>query len=107
MRFSFSKLLLSMLLVGSFVLLGYGQDKPIEGSPFQRLEVLSQKLSTMRRSLNSAASGLKEEGKDEKSKGKEEKGKTDTPLARLQGLEKEAGRLLSDVATVKGKVDRG
>jgi outer membrane assembly lipoprotein YfiO len=105
MRFSFSNLLVLVLLTGFLGLVGYAQGKPGEGTSFQRLEVLSQKLSTMKRSLSSAASVLKEESKDEK--GKDEKGKADTPLARLNGLEKEAGRLLADVATVKGKVDRG
>lgn len=83
----------------------FGQTKPGDGTPSQRLEVLRTKLETMRRSLTSAASVLKEENKGDDSK-KEDKEKLDTPLGRLLSLEKEAGRLQSDVNSLKGKVDR-
>src|ERR1043166_5736910 len=84
---------------------GFGQAKPGEGTAVQRLEVMSQKLTIMRRSLTSAASVLKEESKDDKSK-KDDKEKADSPLSRLLGLEKEAARLQSDVSGIRGKVDR-
>src|SRR5256885_6922271 len=92
----------SLLIVAGFVASGFGQAKPGEGTDVQRLEVLSQKLTIMRRSLTSAASVLKEENKEDKPK-KDDKVKTETPLTRLLGLEKEAGRVQSDVGTLRGK----
>src|SRR5688572_18992789 len=71
------------------------QQKPGDGTPSQRLEVMRQKLETMRRSLNGMASVMKEENKGDSSKN--DKDKLDTPLARIQGLEKDAGRLASEV----------
>jgi outer membrane protein assembly factor BamD len=91
------------LLLGGLAL---GQAKPSDGTASQRLEVMSQKLTIMRRSLTSAASVLHEENKDEKSN-KDYKNKIDTPLGRLLGLEKEAARLQSDVSNLKAKADRG
>ncbi len=82
------------------------QNKPGDGTAVQRLDVMTQKLSTMRRSLNSAASVLKEENKSDSSK-KDDKDKLDTPLGRLIGLEKDVSRLLSDVNSLKSKVERG
>lgn len=80
-------------------------QKPGDGTPSQRLEVMRQKLETMRRSLSSAASVLKEENKGDATK-KEDKEKLDTPLGRLLSLEKEASRLQSEVNALRGKVDR-
>lgn len=79
------------------------QVKPGEGSPLQRLEVMRQKLETIRRSANSAASVLKKE--DEKAEDGA-KANSETPLARLQSIEKEASGLQSDVNSLRGKVDR-
>lgn len=97
---------LSALVICSLAAFASGQAKPNDGTASQRLDVMSQKLSIMRRSLTSAASVLKEENKDDKSR-KDDKQKPDSPLGRLLGLEKEAARLQSDVNSVKGKVDRG
>lgn len=78
-----------------------------DGSPAQRLEVLRQKLETIRRSAASAASVLKEEGADEKAeKGEKAKTNLETPIARLKSIEKEASNLQSDVNNFRGKVDR-
>jgi outer membrane protein assembly factor BamD len=82
----------------------FAQQKPGDGTPSQRLEVMRQKLETMRRSLNGIASVLKEENKGESSKNDKEK--LDTPLARIQGMEKEASRLSSEVNTLRGRIDR-
>jgi outer membrane protein assembly factor BamD len=75
-----------------------------DATPAQRLEVMRQKLETIRRSAASAASVLKEETGD----GKGEKGKEalDTPISRLKAIEKEASSLQSDVNSLRGKVDR-
>ena len=80
------------------------QQKPGDGTPSQRLEVMRQKLETMRRSLNGIASVLKDENKGESSKG--DKSNLDSPLARIQSLEKDAGRLSSDVNSLRGRIDR-
>jgi len=105
MRFSYSNSFFGLLLLIAFVSFGWAQNKPAEGTAAQRLNVMSQKLSTMRRSLNSSISVLKDETKDDKTK--DDKANKDTPLARLQGLEKDASRLLTDVSSLKGKLDRG
>ncbi len=105
--FAFAKriVLLSMLIVAGSAVSGFGQAKPGDGTAVQRLEVMGQKLTIMRRSLASASSVLKEESKADKSKN-DDKSIADTPLARLSGLEKEAARLQSDVSSLRGKVDR-
>ena len=94
------------LAVLSFAAIGFGQAKPNDGTALQRLDVMGQKLTIMRRSLTSAASVLRDENKDDKGK-KDDKEKADTPLGRLLSLEKEAGRLQSDVNSLRSKVDRG
>jgi len=83
---------------------GFAQARPGDGSPAQRLEVMKQKLETIRRSAASSASVLKDETKADKAK--DDKENLDTPLARLQSIEREAGRLQSDVNSLRGKVDR-
>ena len=65
-------------------------------SPAQRTEVLRSRLETLRRTLNSAIAGLN--AKDD--------GQKDSPRARLSGLEKETGRLLSEVSDLRGKQER-
>lgn len=72
----------------------------------QRLDVMKDKLDRMRRSLGSAISVLKEENKGDASKKDDEK-KVDTPLGRLVGLEKDAGRLQSDVNDLRSTMERG
>src|SRR6478672_2446061 len=96
--------LLAASLLFGFATINLAQTKPGEGTPAQRLEVMTQKLETMRRSLKSAASVLEQEGNGATKKG--EKENADSPHARLMSLEKEAGRLSSDVNNLKGKVDR-
>jgi outer membrane protein assembly factor BamD len=96
---------LAAAAICSFAVLSFGQAKPGDGSPMQRLDVMRQKLEIMRRSLTSAASVLKEENKDDKTK-KDDKDKLETPLGRLRGLEKEASDLQSEVNSLRGKVDR-
>ena len=86
----FTALLLSAVLV----LPGIAQ-KVGDGTASQRLEVMRQKLETMRRSLNSAISVLKDDAKEDKSK-KDDKTALDTPLGRLRSLEKEVTSLQSE-----------
>jgi outer membrane protein assembly factor BamD len=76
-----------------------------DGTPLQRLDVMRQKLESMRRSLNGAASAIQEENKGDKTK-KDDKDSLNTPLGRLKGMEKDAARLQSEVNSLRGKVDR-
>src|SRR5215207_10291183 len=68
-------------------------------TPSQRLEVMRSRLDTMRRTLNSAIAGLN-------AKDKSAEATADDPSARLGGLEKEANKLLSEVADLRGKQER-
>lgn len=68
-------------------------------TPIQRLDVMRSRLETMRRTLNSAIAGL-----NSKDKGAE--ATADDPRVRLGGLEKEAGKLLGEVADIRGKQER-
>lgn len=101
MILKFSRILIAALIAVLTVSV-FAQDSL---TPSQRLDVMRQKLETMRRSLSSAATALKEDNKDDKSK-KEDKAKLDTPLGRILGLEKEASSLNSEVGSLKGKIDR-
>ena len=76
-----------------------------EGTVAQRIDVMRQKLETMRRSLGSSISVLKQESKGDGKK--DDKENLETPLGRLTNLDKEAGRLLSDVNNLRGKAERG
>lgn len=106
MFFKFNKaIILSLFLVLSFAGAVSAQTKPNEGTPAQRLEVMRQKLETMRRSLSSAVSVIKDENKEDKTK-KDDKTKLDTPLGRLVGLEKETSAMQSEVNSLRGKVER-
>jgi outer membrane protein assembly factor BamD len=105
MVFLTRKVTLLLILVSGLAATGFGQAKPGDGTAAQRLDVMGQKLTIMRRSLTSAASVLKDESKADKST-KDDKEKADSPLGRLLGLEKEAARLQSDVSSLHGKVDR-
>jgi outer membrane protein assembly factor BamD len=99
-RFSVLTLSLCMIALSGGLL----AQKPGDGSPSQRLEVMRQKLETIRRSATSAASVLKQEGKEED--GKDVKENPDGPYARLKSIEKEASTLQSEVNSMRGKVDR-
>jgi outer membrane assembly lipoprotein YfiO len=90
-------------LIGLIALAGIAQSKSGDGTTAQRLDVMSQKLETMRRSLKSTLSVLEQESGDKK---KDEKENPDSPHARLASLEKEVSRLQSDVNNLKGKAER-
>src|SRR5881394_804923 len=96
MGFHTKKFFFLLVVIAALAGISFGQAKPGEGTALQRLDVMSQKLTIMRRSLTSAASVLQIENKDDKSK-KSDKEKADTALGRLLSLEKDAGRLQSDV----------
>jgi len=69
-------------------------------SATQRLDIMRSRLDTMRRTLNSAIAGLNSQGTGQ------QKPSPDDPRVRLAGLEKEAGKLISSVADLQGKVER-
>ncbi|HEX5706440.1 MAG TPA: outer membrane protein assembly factor BamD [Pyrinomonadaceae bacterium] len=69
-------------------------------TPAQRLEVMRSRVEALRRTLNSAIAGLNASDSDGKGTSAED------ARARLSGLEKESGSLLSEVSELRGKVDR-
>lgn len=102
--FKIKSFFLFAVLLGLVSSFAFAQVKPGDGSPSTRLEVMKQKLETIRRSATSSASVLKEEAKDDKAK--EDKTNLDTPINRLRSIEKEASQLQSEVNSLRGKVDR-
>lgn len=100
MYFLISMLGISVLL--SLAATANAQTKPGDGTPSQRLEVMKQKLETIRRSATSSASVLKEEGKDTK----DDKNAPDSAISRLRSIEKEASSLQNEVNGLRGKLDR-
>ena len=96
--------IVSLFITLGLLAAGVSAQQPGDGSPAQRLEVMRQKLETIRRSATSAASALKQEGDD--GKDSESKEKLDSPYARLKAMEKEASSLQSDVNSLRGKLDR-
>ncbi|MEK7723412.1 MAG: outer membrane protein assembly factor BamD, partial [Acidobacteriota bacterium] len=95
---------LTLLLCFTFVFPHFAQ-KAGDGTITQRLDVMRQKLESMRRSLNSVISVLKDDAKEDKSK-KDDKTALETPLGRMRSLEKQAQSLQSEVNNLRGKVDR-
>ena len=95
-------ILFSLFLILSFAVPVSAQS---DLTPPQRLELMRQKLETMRRSVSSAVSGLKDDNKEDKSK-KDDKSNLETPLGRLTALEKETSAMQSDVNSLRGRVDR-
>lgn len=76
-----------------------GSKAPSDLSNMHRLELMRQKLESMRRSLNSAISAMP--APDSK-----EKASADSPREILKGLDKEAGSILSEVNDLRGKQER-
>lgn len=86
----------SLIILGLISSVSLAQTGRGEGSAYQRLEIMSQKLDTMRKGLKSAVSSLK----------KDDKENAESPRARLVSLEKEAGTLNNEVNSLKGKVEK-
>lgn len=107
MFFSKNKaIILSLIIVFGFVSKAAAQqNKPNDGSPTQRLEVMSQKLNSLRRSVSGAIGAFKNADTDKKSK-KDEKNALETPVSRLKSLDKESSKTLSEVTGLRGKIDR-
>lgn len=105
MFFRKSKAIFLTLLLGLTLVIPNFAQKAGDGTVSQRLEIMRQKLDTMRRSLNNVISVLKDDAKEDKSK-KDDKSALDTPLGRMRSLDKEAQSLQSEVNNLRGKVDR-
>ncbi|HEX8422125.1 MAG TPA: outer membrane protein assembly factor BamD, partial [Pyrinomonadaceae bacterium] len=75
-----------------------------EGTAVQRLEVLRQRLDTLRRTLNGAIAGLN--ANDDKQKKDQKAAAADDPASRLRGLEKEVSSLLSEVNETRSRAER-
>ncbi|MGD9561006.1 MAG: outer membrane protein assembly factor BamD [Pyrinomonadaceae bacterium] len=105
MRILVRNFLVMLFVVTAMSVSGLAQVKPGDGSPTTRLDVMKQKLETIRRSATSSASVLEEEQED-MAKGDAKTENRDTPLSRLRGIEKEASRLQSEVNTLRGRIDR-
>ena len=80
------------------------QETQVEGNRVQRLEVMRSKLDAMRRSLNSAIANVNSKDSDGKDLAKNSP--EGEALTRLRGLEHEVSSVLTDVASLRGKVDR-
>jgi len=107
MLFRKSEFIFSLILVLGLSLSLFAQKPDTGGTLSQRMEVMRQKLDTMRRSLNGALSGIKDDAKDDRSKkDKDDKTSMETPAARLKALLKETERLQSDVNNLQGKIER-
>lgn len=101
----FGQLFVLVMMAAGLANVGLAQAKPGDGSDFQRLDVMRDKLDRTKRSLEGMASALKAESKDDRTK-KDDKERLDSPLGRITGLQKETNRLLSEVLNLRGKVDR-
>lgn len=90
------------------LLIGFGtsavlsQARPGDGTVAQRLEVMKQKLETIRRSASSSLSVLRDEGDGEKA----DRDNPESAFSRLRSIEKEASDLQGLVNNIRGKVDR-
>ncbi|MBV9957694.1 MAG: hypothetical protein JO360_04700, partial [Acidobacteria bacterium] len=93
--------LCAVLLTG-LVPVAWAQEA--QGSNAQRLEVLRSKLDGMKRSLNSAIANINAQESGDKEKDKK------TPeaeaITRLRGLEREVSSIMSDVSSLRVKVDK-
>lgn len=91
----------AVLLTG-FLPVAQARSVKADGSPAQRLEVMRSKLDAMRRSLNSAIANINTQDENDKTKDSPEA----DALTRLRGLEREVSSVLSDVSSLRAKVDK-
>ena len=97
----FKAIIISLFVVATLVVPTLAQ-KGGDNTPLQRLEVLRQKLDTMKRSLRSASSVLK----NDKNTKKEDKDNPDTPYGSLVSLTKETSGKENEVNNLRGKISR-
>ncbi len=75
-------------------------------TPYQRLEVLRQRLEATRRSLSTALTNISGDEKKDKKDKRASATVTNDAAARLRGLDKETSSLLAEVNEVRGRFDR-
>ncbi|MBV9209559.1 MAG: outer membrane protein assembly factor BamD [Acidobacteria bacterium] len=93
---------LCLILVAGLLPVARAQDA--QGTHVQRLEVLRSKLDGMKRSLNSAIANINAtEGSD---KEKDKNSPEVEALTRLRGLEREVSSIMSDVSSLRTKVEK-
>lgn len=97
----YKTIILSLFFITALVVPTLAQ-KGGDATPSQRLEVMRQRLDTMKRSLKSSISVM-EDDKNYKKKDKKDSG---TPIGRLVSLEKEASSLQREVNSLRGKLSR-
>jgi outer membrane protein assembly factor BamD len=102
--------LLTLPLLAVVLVLGLFGAAPAQGggtqsdlSAVQRLDVMRSKLDALRRSLSSGIAGIPQKPAADKGKNK---ANADDPRVRLQGLDKEASSILSEVNDIHAKADR-
>lgn len=95
-----NKSLTGLLIAFALVLPGLSQTRN-DATPSQRLEIMRQKLDTLRASLKSTVSVMKKDKRDE-----DDEDNPETPLGRLVSLEKESSKYQNDVNNLRGKVSR-
>jgi len=95
---SLAAALVLMAFASSFVC-AQGQS---DLSPVQRLEIMRQKLESMRRSVDNAVASINARDTG----ATKTKASADDPRERLRGLDKEVGSVLSEVSDLRGKQDR-
>src|ERR1700754_4798603 len=103
-RFYMYSRYLAMIALCAVLLTGLVPVAWAQESNAQRLEVLRSKLDGMKRSLNSAIANVnaQESGDKEKDKNSPEA----EALTRLRGLEREVSSIMSDVSSLRVKVDK-
>ncbi len=112
MKFRFLSLLVFTVLVLGLVPSVFAQQPAgtSELSISQRLQVMTDKLETMRRLLTSAISSMApaktNDKTNDKNKPKQANANLDDPVVRLKNLEKEATSLLSEVNDIRTKNDK-
>ena len=76
-------------------------------TPYQRLEVVRQRIESQRRALATAIANLGGEVKEQKDKKdkKDGQGAANDSVVRLSGLEKEATQLLSEVGDIRARME--
>lgn len=73
-----------------------------DGTPMQRLEVMRQRLETIRRSAASSLTGLREDSRDTRA----DRDNPDSAAARLRSIEREASSMQNQVNNLRGRLDR-
>jgi outer membrane protein assembly factor BamD len=98
------KVLSSLLLIAALSVIPVAHpvfaSASVQGSNYQRLNIMKSKLDATRRSLSAAIAAMNSGDKGDKEKS------SDDPRERLRGLDKEVGSLLSEVNDLISKEEK-